>query len=306
MDSFMENLIIKNNQKVIIWGHKLHSNTFSYIHYGYFEAFKSLGFEVHWFDNLDDISNFNFANSIFFTEGQVDDNIPLRKDCKYILHHCNKEKYKDYDHINLCNYVFDCTLGKSHNYQNDTVEKINYFTYFDRKNKALYQPWATTLPAEQFDEFVPLDHSIAEIFYVGTVWSENIQEMTKFNIGCVKNNKKLIICKTRSEEESRVFVKKSSVAPDVRLAHHVNVGYIPCRIFKNISYGKIPATNSKYVRDFFGKDLLPFANDPEDLVSINLDFYNSSKAKEVFSLLSNEVKEHHTFKTRANHLLSVI
>jgi len=29
--------------KIIIWGHKLHSHTHSYIHSGYYEAFKKLG-----------------------------------------------------------------------------------------------------------------------------------------------------------------------------------------------------------------------------------------------------------------------
>ena len=56
----MENLIIKNNQKVIIWGHKLHSHTHSYIHNAYFTTFKKLGFETFWFDDKDDVSNFNF------------------------------------------------------------------------------------------------------------------------------------------------------------------------------------------------------------------------------------------------------
>lgn len=292
--------------KVIIWGHKLHSHTHSYIHNAYFHAFKKLGYETFWFDDKDDVSNFNFNNCILFTEGQVDKRIPLNITSKYILHHCNKDKYHNYRHVNLCNYVNDCTLGKSHNYPGGSVEKINYFTYYDSKNRALYQPWGTTSFYDEFDDFSKLDKNISEIYYVGTVWADNINEMTQFHTSCLKNNKKLIIQKTNSELESRKFIKASFIAPDIRLRHHVNVGYIPCRIFKNISYGKVPATNSEYVANFFGKGLLPYTSNLENLVEHNIEFYNSPKAQEIFSFLSNEVKQNHTFLTRIKHILEVL
>ena len=300
----MENY--KNKFKVVIWGHKIHSNTFSYINRAYYDAFERLGFEVYWFDNNDDVSNFNFENSIFFTEHQVDGDIPLRKDCKYILHHCSKEKYDGLDVINLCNYVNDCTLGKSQNYPGSSVERINYFTYYDKSNKALYQPWATTTFKEDFEEFVPIDKTLDKILYVGSVWADNIEEMKSFHKGCVNRGKELQIVKTDTEEDSKKAIMSSYVAPDARLRHHVNVGYIPCRIFKNISYGKMPATNSPFVRDFFGINSLPFTNSCEDLVRCNEDFYNSPSCREEFKFVSEEVKQNHTYITRVENLLRLL
>lgn len=292
--------------KVIIWGHKLHSHTHSYIHNSYFNAFKKLGYETFWFDNHDDVKNFSFDNCLFLTEGQVDQKIPLNCTSKYILHHCNINKYKNYNHINLCNYLNDCTLGTSPNYQDSKVEKINYFTYFDSKNKALYQPWGTNLFDYEFDNFVDFNPNINEIFYVGTVWSDNINEMNKLHSACLASNKKLVICNAASDREAQTLVRSSCVAPDVRATHHLNVGYISCRIFKNISYGKIPATNSKYIRDFFGTNLLPYSENLENLVSCNIDFYNSKDVKNLFLFLSNEVKKNHTFETRIKNILNVI
>ena len=295
-----------NTTKIIIWGHKLHSHTHSYIHNAYYNTFKKLGYQTFWFDNNDDVSNFNFNDCIFLTEGQVDAKIPLNRSSRYILHHCNTNKYENYHYINLCNYVNDCTIGKSYNYAGGKVEKINYFTYFDSKNKALYQPWATTLFQEEFDEFLPLDPSVNEIYYIGTVWGENINEINKFYKSCVGKNKKLVIAKTKSEEESRALVRQSFISPDVRLKHHVDVGYIPCRVFKNISYGKIPATNSSYIRDFFGVNTLPYTSDIENLVQCNTDFYNLPEVKELFNFLSHEVRKNHTFVNRINHILEVL
>ena len=71
---------------IIIWGHKLHSHTHSYIHNAFFIAFKKLGYDTYWFDDNDDTSNFDFSNSLFITEHQVDNKIPKRKDCLYFVH----------------------------------------------------------------------------------------------------------------------------------------------------------------------------------------------------------------------------
>ena len=57
--------------KIVIWGHKLHSHTHSYIHYGYWRAADHLGHEVHWYDDSDDVSSVDFSNSVFITEHQV-------------------------------------------------------------------------------------------------------------------------------------------------------------------------------------------------------------------------------------------
>ena len=40
-------------ERVIIWGHKLHTHTHSYIHYGFQRRFKHLNYDVYWFDNND-------------------------------------------------------------------------------------------------------------------------------------------------------------------------------------------------------------------------------------------------------------
>ena len=71
--------VIMRNKKIIIWGHKNNGHTHGHIHSSYFKAFKYMGFETYWFDNNENVSGFNFDNSIFFTEDQVQSNIPLNK-----------------------------------------------------------------------------------------------------------------------------------------------------------------------------------------------------------------------------------
>lgn len=295
-----------NIKKVIIWGHKLHSHTHSYIHNSYFNAFKNMGYDTYWFDNNDDISNIIFDSCIFFTEGQVDSNIPLLKSCFYILHHCDVNKYSNYNYINLCNYVNDCKLGNSYNYPNSTVEKITYFSYYDDKNKALYQPWATDLFPDDFMDIVDFDKNKKNVYYIGSIWSENYALITNFVRACMDNGKQFINKRFISDEEGRQLIRDSFISPDIRCQHHVNVGYIPCRTFKNISYGVIPATNSKFVKDFFGDNLIPYSESTYDLFDISVKFNQQPDYKDKLSYLMNEVKLNHTYLTRVKSILNII
>ena len=114
------------NFKVIIWGHKLHSHTQSYIHNGFYKGFKHMGFETYWFDDNDDIRNFDFSESLFVTEGQVDEKIPIREDCYYVLHNCS-DKYKSLYLKKRCLAIqvyTDAVLGYN-------LEKLDECIYFD-------------------------------------------------------------------------------------------------------------------------------------------------------------------------------
>ena len=87
---------------------------------------------------------------------------------------------------------------------------------------------------------------------------------------------------------------------------HVDLGYIPCRIFKNISYGAIPGTHSKFIRDFFGDNILPYSDNTYDLFRVNEEFIKDDKNIEVSKWLMNEVKENHTYVNRIKTLLKFI
>jgi hypothetical protein len=166
-------LLKVNIMKFIVWGHKLHSHTHSYIHYGYYKAFNSLGYECYWYDNNDRIEAVIDSKTIFLKEVQVDQNIPLIKDAYYILHHCNLDKYikAGCNIINLCNYVKYCDEGISFNYKDsyNIVDKISDLCYYDKKANAIYQPWATDLlPSEiNIDNIICHDDNKSNINFIG-------------------------------------------------------------------------------------------------------------------------------------------
>jgi hypothetical protein len=293
--------------KFIVWGHKNNSHTHSYIHSSYYKASKYLGFESYWLDGSEDLSNFNFDDSIFFTEDQVQHNIPLNKSSKYILHHTNLEKYKnnDLNYINLANYLKPCDQLVSAYHAENNVERINDFCYWDEKTKTVYQPWATDLLPNEIDinDACKYNPNNTVINYVGTV-HENSPQIFEFTNICNKHGITFNATRTNSDLKNKNLIQNSYLSLDLRGLGHIEVGYLPCRVFKNISYGRITGTNSENVKTKLG-DHVVFDSNIEILFEMLLE---SEKTKSITDIQKSMIyiKYEHTFINRINNLLKFI
>ncbi|MFC1842087.1 hypothetical protein ACFLYU_00305 [Candidatus Dependentiae bacterium] len=289
--------------KVIIWGHKLHSHTHSYIHYAFYKAFKHLGYETLWLDNKDDVSEIDFSNSLFLTEGQVDGKMPVRGDCRYILHNCKPDRYKQIFDTGNCIilqvYTHDCLD------RND--KRIEKCMHIDTKNRVIYMPWATDLLPHEIDEIkkqVALEEKENFACYVGTISGHgqisNRNGIHRFSDACkskgipFRNRVKI------SPEESIRLIRTCFLAPAIQGPWQCEKGYVPCRIFKNISYGAIGITNSKTVYELFDKKIL-YNSDPYQL---GLDAIEKMKQLDINELyeLMDFVRDNHTYINRINYL----
>lgn len=285
-----------STSKIIIWGHKLHSHTHSYIHNSYFKAFKSLGYDVFWIDHTDDVSGFDFSNCIFFTEDQVKQGMPLRNDCKYIAHHISSSFFDGIDHVlNLGNYIVDV----------EKFDKVKDQTYFDSKTKTLYQCWATDLLPDEIDEkdYCKFDESKEYVHYIGSLYEEGLEFAQEFGSILQDQNKQLRLYRGISDEENRELIRDSFLCPDFRNYHHIKVGYIPCRIFKTISYGQVVGTNSINVKRVFG-DYVVFGSNPQDLYQNMLDSLSAKKVYTPQAMLF--IKNNHTYVNRVNIIMEVL
>ena len=119
--------------KIIIWGHKLHSHTHSYIHGAFFKAFKSMGYDTYWLDNSDNIDVISFKDCLFMTEGQCDNSIPLDKTNRYILHNCDITKYADCKYLSI--QVYADSVKNLLGITNEEIEGLNFFNIQKYMNK---------------------------------------------------------------------------------------------------------------------------------------------------------------------------
>jgi len=283
-----------NFNQIVIWGHKLYSHTHSYIHYGFFKGFKHLNYKCLWLDNDDNIENIDFTNSLFITEGQVDEKIPLKDDCLYIIHNCNKDKYNNVKTVCLQVFTMDCLKYNAKMIPNE------YGFYID---DCIFICWATDLLPNEIDNNINNinnnnNNNIKELNFIGNP----TQPWDKVNLFCQENN---IIYKhyggfstnKKSPKENMELIQKSILAPSIQDSWQVENGYIPCRIFKNISYGKMGLTNNIIVQNLFNDNLL-YDNDINNLLHKGLEFNN----KNLLVNLMEEVKQKHTYINRINAL----
>ncbi len=329
-----------NIKRVVIIGHKFvegHSGTHSFIHLAYYRAFKHLNYETYWVNSISEISLPDVSGTLFFGESSLGD-VPLRDDCFYVLHHVSNHLFRENNlkYINLCNYLAEpLRQNNSYNYPLDDsgihgrqplykAEKVKDYVYYDIRNKAIYQPWATNLlPHEIVEDVITHNLKSNVLNFIGSIWSENINQIRPMiedltnksidiNIYGWLQYSDLLVNKKISHlsncglpEESAIdLVKNSIFYPDIRGEHHINLGYIPCRLFKNISYGCIPITNSKLAYEFFDGKIL-YSDKTENYYDISIKYFSDRDTKRDISLIKN-IKENHTYLNRVSDILDFI
>lgn len=299
----LEQLSIK---RVIIWGHPLHSHTHSYIHYAFYKAFSSLQIPTYWVDKSLP-SNVDLHNSLFITEGQVDKTVPIRKDCLYILHNCTSPRYRKL--IQQGNAIILQVYTKDCDDRANTVEQSSCF-YTSVHDKTIYMPWATDLLPDEIEKnqqnlaalWQQKQRTVAFIGTIGGGEFGNQEPIQQF----VHRASKLGFSFTHSTNvqpaENQQIIARSLLAPAIVGPWQQKQGYIPCRIFKNISYGALGVTNSPKVYALLGPSII-FDMDSERLAKKAIVALKDNNIQQTVQQQMQLVKEKHTYLNRIASLL---
>ena len=327
-------------EKVIIWGHQLHSHTHSYIHYGFYKAFQHMGYKVYWFDdtleNLNICNNkYNLDNTLFIGHGLVCKYLPLNINSLYILHNTQMTEYKSDDNKIMLfpkDYYIHSTSGIPKDniitlqvYTSDCINRDipdtnnKYHYYLKPPHQCIYFPWATDLlPHEIQDNIDNLKSIISNsnekcVNFVGMStdkWSKVKEYCTRNNIkysnygGTFNIDSKFNV----SPQHNISLIQKSIIAPSIQTDWQVEHKYIPCRIFKNISYGKMGMTNSEAVHYLFDNKLL-YNTNINKLLNMGLQFENTHTIDEKYNIIKELmicVRDKHTYINRCNYMLDYI
>lgn len=310
----------KRFNKVIVWGHKLldpaSSNTFAFIHDSWTKAFRHLGEDVLWLDNNDNTQGMQFDNCLFLTEGQVDQNIPINASCKYVVHNCNLGKYQGIlsNVLNLQVYTHDCLTRK--------VQPVNLaeFCYYQPEpdfsredhgcdNRTLYQPWATNLLPDEIDveKLVQAEPKRQnKVFWVGSIMGgphRNDDKILELSEALKGHSVGFVHAKLTNDLQPRA-ISESFIAPAIQGVWQVKKGYIPCRVFKNVSYGRMTGTNSATVSNLFDGNLI-YDESIKEVVDKSVLWEQNPNKKQLETVV-RLVKEKHTFINRIKNILSVL
>ncbi|NBP58076.1 hypothetical protein EBU71_16380 [bacterium] len=300
-----------DRKKIIIWGHPPHTHTHSYIHHGFYKSLYYLGHDVYWVDDIEN-NNIDVNDAIVISESQAIKHLPMAKSAKYLIHNY-KNDFEESGNINVFNFL---VYHKNYNWGQAEIEKIDDYSWYDKKTKTPVIMWATDLLPVEIDNIDPVLYypSTKDVFFVGTVQGKNLR---KFARVCANNGKNFINLGgytglSDDENNTQFFsnrksldaIRNSYISFDVREDCHLDNGYIPCRIFKNMSYGKWTGSNSLKLKEFFDERLTINKN----LNILYIDLVEDYK-KCTFNLLKdnmNYIRDNHTYLSRLNSILSII
>jgi hypothetical protein len=334
----------KRFKKVVIWGYPLDTHTHSYIHYAFEKAFKFLGYETLWLNNDSNITGIDFNNSLFFVSGDQDKNIPVLSNSYYILHNVDSRKYFNANCKKIFLQVFNkCTseMNGIEKVNNHTFfDRISNCLFMPWATDLLPHEIDLNNANNQTDNkncvWIGTYGGGNGIYENESVINPFFEECkkNKIKIICItpwaneecrnKNNKIFKESKTNIElikklqtddiktwyyptsfEENRMLINNAYLAPTLQGQWQIDSWYIPCRIFKNISYGHLGITNSKAVSDIFNGELIYDTNSVE-LFNKSIEKKNNSDCLDWIKYLMNEVKTKHTYINRVEEILKFL
>ena len=304
--------------KSLIIGHELHTHTHSYIFNGIYRALKYLDYKVDWIYNDEQINKIKIENikyDIIITELYYNKNIPIIENCKYIIQQpflelFNNNKYETDEYMNK---LFINISKKNIIIWRPYLKIFNkklFDTYLENDYRIVITPWATDLLPNEIN----INISNLELFNIKNI--SNFIGMPLEHNGILKDNlKKNNIDyanyggtfnkdseNNKSIEENMELIQESIIVPALQSDWQIENEYIPCRIFKNISYGKMGITNNKTVNELFDNKLI-YSENIGELVKKGLEFEKEEDKFNKIRELMIEVRDNHTYINRINFIL---
>jgi hypothetical protein len=188
------------------------------------------------------------------------------------------------------------------------------FIYFDVPGKCLYMPWATNLLPYQIEavkKALPQIQKEKQAYWIGTIGDGrfgNRKQLGPFISACQENHISFI-CPNPSatgmdDEQHQRLIMSAYLAPAIVGEWQQKVGYIPCRIFKNISYGQMGITNSRHVYELFERKIV-YNPDSYELFYDARERLRTLTLEDIYELM-DFVKTKHTYINRIDTILDFL
>lgn len=284
--------------RVVRLGKKFH--THSAIHEGLFNAAIQIGFESVWVDYLP--PDFIFKpDDIIITEARFIDQILKVPRFVRVMIHGDPDSLIGDISIRENFWFFENFLAS--NLYEDYYQVSDLF-YAHRKKQIISMAWATDDFSKNSFVSSRTFKPATDTYYIGN-FSEDALHYAK-NLSKQLRGKGIKLWRVSGVNSSsaKFYSIISRLSFDIRCSAHVDKGFIPCRVFKNISYGRGIITNSMKISDAFN-GLIPYFNCPDDFMNV-IENYNDGKFDDNFELLMHKVQNDHTYVNRLKDIIRVI
>lgn len=244
--------------RIVIWGLRKKYHTHRHIHKAFYESARKLGYDAVWLeDEPESRDKIKAGDLIIASEVQgrmvppkekfEDYILPVRSDVKYCLHNLKpvfSEKLDKTQYIEL--NVYKKSVETSADFKIDTAR------YYDSRTRTLYQPWGTDLLPQEFKK--PVFNRTKFVFWIGSIWNNasgqgNVPVIARYKEFLATLGLKFIGIRFVPDWVNVFLIRHSRIAPALTGEYQQEVQYLPCRMFKNISYGQLGFSNIEKFND---------------------------------------------------------
>ncbi len=246
-------MILGRYKRFVLWGMKgdAGGDSFRHVHRHYKHALWRLGKDVVWWGDDPDNRELLESGDIVFAVDVASNHLGHPVDgVTYVLHNFGPaaqvwEGLSPENSLRLQGYTNACERW---GVEWDAGRR------FDKEGRILFQPWGTDLLAEEFHAPI-FEGRSEEIPFVGSIWDGDGQG----NMEAISELKEITAAHrlvfrhyTHIDDATNVnVVRKARLAPAITGTWQVENDYLPCRVFKNVSYGALALTNVPFFRRLF-------------------------------------------------------
>ncbi len=267
--------------------------------------------------------------------GHVDWALPINTSAYYVIHNHNPTALSEKRYATLKAHgrcmTFEVFRGFRYDESYAAIEGQPYHLLSTRDRNAVIT-WATDLLPDEIDlNKAQLAHEPRSprrnVVFVGSIWRSNKREMAQVVDYCAHHGLRFeqygdYVVRDFSRRthpnavlhpgpvdyrRNNALIRGAYLAPAIQgasqIANDDAVGnYIPCRIFKNISYGSYAATNNPSANDLLGGRLI-CSRDMDELMTRAQYSASDPESKTQLRSLMDTVRDEHTYLNRIQTLL---
>jgi hypothetical protein len=235
---------------VVIWGLCGDcTSTQRHVHRHMYNVLKKIGVPVFWCSNNKENNDVVQNGSLIISSVECCDKIRYNKANWYAMCHT-------YWHIPECrNYIHLYVYGASEIGPSIAWDET---TLFNKDAHIIAQAFTTDLLPDEF--YPPTYNKNMVVNWVGSVWNDeknqgNIENIEKLRAALQKHKLELKIYQNISDLDNILRIRESRIAPAIG-GEFQTKAMMPCRIWKNISYGHLCATNLAKAVDIFYPNII--------------------------------------------------
>ena len=238
----------KTFSEIVIWGLRLRPHTHRHIHRGFYDNLTALKLNTRWVEDAPGVSL--KRNSLVFCVDVASRHLPFEPSSTYVAHNLDlKDRFGRSPDQSLSLQVFT-------NSSTGTPDDHGSVAKYELNSRTLFQPWGAPTLTIVRRKTCRAHQPLVEHF-VGSVWDNELgqgnmaqidlyeRELAEFGVRLKRHGRRFLSPFGVSEQSNRRLVSESRLGATVVGNWQRDNAYLPCRLFKAVSWGLPPTGNAR-------------------------------------------------------------